>query len=513
MTLSREELLAQAKQHINLGHEKRNQCFLRQLELSMDSPGTSLPQAAGHKDHPWSDLVSLYRFAENVQIPIEALRQARAQIVLNSIPENSPVLIVHDVSLLDFSRQNAKTDRRPIGDHQGKGYEYICCAAVNPASGQLLGVLHDTVVNAEGPDDRTTMNYEFDPLFADFSPEEKKRIRENHRHQTAVHINGLAALAGNRHFIHVADREFDDIFVLAQCQKENADFVIRSMGNRNVQIQEAGWIPPEALTQKQAGHPLEPGWVYAHLSRVITALPLQPYKVLPLDSRGRVTTPERAVRTAHLSIGTCRVRLYRRAIRNRQYFSTPRPVEVNMVVIRETDIPPGEQGLLWVLFTSLPVETLEQLFYVGYLYELRWKIEEFFRLLKSGYQIEKHRFFDALKTAKVLVVLTMAAMTLCHLKDDLNLPAGGYLDDTSYQNIKAAYKDLENPDLDIHWRLLAFIAKSGGWLGRRNDPLGPTILMRGLLQVLAIFNAVQHYEGLIQEILDKPDILQKFICV
>jgi len=67
--------------------------------------------------------------------------------------------------------------------------------------------------------------------------------------------------------------------------------------------------------------------------------------------------------------------------------------------------------------------------------------------------------------------------------------------------------------MDIHWRLLAFIAKSGGWLGRRNDPLGPTILMRGLLQVLAIFNAVQHYEGLIQEILDKPDILQKFICV
>jgi len=145
--------------------------------------------------------------------------------------------------------------------------------------------------------------------------------------------------------------------------------------------------------------------------------------------------------------------------------------------------------------------------------ELRWKIEDFLKLLKSGYRIEKHRFFDANKTAKLLVVLTLATMTLFHLKADLGLPPGGYLDDEGYIRLKQAYRDVDNPDIDLEWRLTGFIAKSGGWLGRRNDPLGPTILMRGLLQVLAVFDAASRDGPLIDEALKNPDILRKSTCV
>lgn len=425
MSLSKEELIERVKKHTDMGHTKKNDCFLRQLKLAVESPGTSLPQAAGKGTSAMADLASLYRFAGNEKVSIDDLRRTRARTVLEEVPRGSSLLVIHDMSPLDFSTQNAKTDRRPIGNHRGMGYEYVSCVAVDPQSSRLLGVFHDTVIGAEGPDDAGAMDYDYEPLFEDFSEEEKQELRENHRHQMAVHVNGLSTLLENHHAIHAGDREFDDIFVMDCCLERNADFVIRSMANRNVQVPHDDWIPQEALATPGWGHPLKAGWDCVNLGRLVTAVPLVAYKDLPLDKKGRVTDECRAARVAHLSIGSCPVRLYRQAKRNQRYFKPPRALQLNMVVIRETDPPPGVDPLCWVLFTTLPVDTPEQLAYVGYLYELRWKIETFFRLLKTGYLLEKHRFFDAAKTAKLLVVLSLAAMTLFHLKTDLGLPEGG----------------------------------------------------------------------------------------
>ncbi|MBM4034838.1 MAG: hypothetical protein FJ291_24100 [Planctomycetes bacterium] len=49
---------------------------------------------------------------------------------------------------------HAKRDRRPIGDHGGNGYEYASCLAVDPHASTVLGVVHDTLISSNGPDDR-----------------------------------------------------------------------------------------------------------------------------------------------------------------------------------------------------------------------------------------------------------------------------------------------------------------------------------------------------------------------
>ena len=513
MCLSNEQLLELLENNTDLGHAKRDACFVRQVALALCSPGAPLPQAAGKGTSSMADLVSLYRFLDNDSISTGELRRTRAQTVLRAFPARGDVMIVHDMSLLDFSRQNAKSDRRPIGDHRGMGYEYICCAAVDPRRSALVGVIHDTVVNADGPDDAEEMDYDYEPFFQHFGEQEKKRLRENHRHQMAVHVNYLATLATGRRIIHVADREFDDIFLLDRHGQTQAEFVVRACANRNVQVPQQDWIPQQAITKKQAGHPLKPGWVCVNLPRLVKAVPLHPYKELALDKRGRVCDRQRCARIAHLSIGVCPVRLYRPAKRNKRYFRTPRPVELNMVVIREINPPPGAKPLCWILFTTLPVDTDQELHYVGHLYELRWKIESFFKLLKSGYRIERHRFDSAKKTAKLLVILSLAAMTLFQLKHELNLPTGGYLNEQGYRKLKQATQQLDNPEIDLRWRLLAFIAKSGGWLARRNDPLGPTILMRGLLQVLATLHALARHGPLLQQLIENPTLLRQLICV
>jgi len=501
MNQTLDDLMERLRHHTRLGHAARDAAFLRQVALAVTSGGTSLAKAAGASASPLANLVSLYRFLDNADIPVSAMRQARARFVLERIPRGSPVLVVHDLTQLNYSRHPSKTDRRLIGDHREEGYEYTACALIDPASGAFLGLVHDTLLTAHGPDDQETIDYGLDPLFADFSEEEKQRLRANHRHQMVAHIHGLSPLLAHHQPIDVADREFDDIFILDRCLQNRRHFVIRSSALRNVQVPQADWIPPRARTRKQAGHPLEKGWLVVHLKRLVEAIPLRPYKALPLDADNRVVDASAAVRTAHLGIGTCRVRLYRPAKRNKRYFLPPRIVEVNLVVIRELTPPAHTAPLLWVLFTSLPVDTTDQLFYIGHLYELRWKIEEFFKLLKSGYRIEAVRLDSAPKIAKLLVLLSLAAMTLLTLKTQLGLPAGGRLSDADYRRVKSALSQLDNPQIPLNLRLFAFIARTGGWLARRNDPIGPTLLMRGALQFFATLDALTRYGPLLNEVL------------
>ena len=86
----------------------------------------------------------------------------------------------------------------------------------------------------------------------------------------------------------------------------------------------------------------------------------------------------------------------------------------------------------------------------------------FFGLLKSGYRVEKNRFDDAVKTAKLLVILSLIVMTLLDLKKNIGLTQGGYLENESCERLKRSTRELDSPEIDLSLRLFAFIARCGG---------------------------------------------------
>src|SRR3990172_2679193 len=166
MSLSNEQLLELLERNTDLGHAKRDDCFLRQVTLALQTQGGPLPQMAGRGTSAMANLMSLYRFVDNEDVSLDQLRSIRARTVLDAFPRGRDLVIVHDMSPLDFSRQNAKIDRRPIGDHRGMGYEYVCCAAVDPQTSRVVGVVHDSLVSAKGPDDVRAMDYDYEALFS-----------------------------------------------------------------------------------------------------------------------------------------------------------------------------------------------------------------------------------------------------------------------------------------------------------------------------------------------------------
>jgi hypothetical protein len=66
-------------------------------------------------------------------------------------------------------------------------------------------------------------------------------------------------------------------------------------------------------------------------------------------------------------------------------------VALSVVSVREHTPPQGKEGLEWVLLTNVFVKNFEEAIERIRWYKLRWTIEEYFRILKSGCKIESSR--------------------------------------------------------------------------------------------------------------------------
>lgn len=67
----------------------------------------------------------------------------------------------------------------------------------------------------------------------------------------------------------------------------------------------------------------------------------------------------------------------------------------------------------WILLTSLPIETVEQLKEIVNIYKSRWHIEDYHKILKTGYQVDEIYLHTSKETIKNL--LTIASISACRL--------------------------------------------------------------------------------------------------
>jgi len=82
-----------------------------------------------------------------------------------------------------------------------------------------------------------------------------------------------------------------------------------------------------------------------------------------------------------------------------------------------------------------------------------------------------------------------------------------------HQLIKRAVLNPDDTKMRVELRLFALVVRLGGWLGRKRDPIGPSILMRGILQLIAIFDTLESHRSLIEEALQHPEILAEMFGI
>jgi hypothetical protein len=90
---------------------------------------------------------------------------------------------------------------------------------------------------------------------------------------------------------------------------------------------------------------------------------------------------------------------------------------LNAVHVFETDTPPGEAPIEWMLFTTEPIATREDIAAIVDHYRARWVIEEYFKSLKTGCAFEKRQLCSRDTLERALGLFVPMAWALLALRN------------------------------------------------------------------------------------------------
>ena len=166
------------------------------------------------------------------------------------------------------------------------------------------------------------------------------------------------------------------------------------------------------------------------------------------------------------------------------------PVTLWAVHVRESVAPEGEKPVEWFLLTSVRVECVETAIeLIGY-YLRRWRVEDFFRVLKSGCRAEHLGFHSAERLQRALTIQAVIAwrvmlMTLL-AREVPHCGAQLMFTDMELRFLAAYATDAALPkpcDLAATVRLVALL---GGYRNRKHDPPpGHQLMWRGYERMCA----------------------------
>ena len=138
-------------------------------------------------------------------------------------------------------------------------------------------------------------------------------------------------------------------------------------------------------------------------------------------------------------------------------------------------------------------------------YALRWQIEVFHRILKSGCRVEDHPPEDIQRLRPRLAAQMILAWRIHYVtlvgRECPELSAEVVFDEWEWKPMVVVFcgKDapLRPPALA---QMIAWIAKLGGYIGRKGDgPPGPQSIWKGIAKMLAYGELWRALHGLSQE--------------
>jgi hypothetical protein len=342
--------------------------------------------------------------------------------------------------------------------------------AVAP-NGLPLGVLHAQCIVPEGKSEE-----EKRPAYA-IPIEEKKTFSWIEHHRDLV---SLSAKLPQTRLVHVCDREAD-FFEMFDEQRRNpcVELLVRAKHNRN--IAEEPFKLFEAVRKTIVA------------SRVQVRIPRQSARPKKSKQKARSARSERVADMA--------VRYMLVNLPPAYYHGDKEPIELWIVHAVEENPPDNTQAVEWFLLTTIEITSAVQAEQCLRWYVLRWRIEDWHRVLKSGCGIEDlaHKTAERLRRAiaiNLVIAWRIMLMTLMG-RETPELPAEVLFSDIELKTLRAyAKKKRLEPPL-LLGDAVRLVAKLGGYLGRKNDPPpGHQIIWQGytVLQAMCMGFAL-HEDG------------------
>ena len=432
---------------IHLPNARLNERIAGIARRACAMPGASFPEMMECS----CELEGLYRFLDNPRVQHEDILEAHVQRTVQRAAEAGEVLVLHDTTTYKFSH----ADKAEVGTLQtGKpgflGHHSLVLDGRD--LGRPLGTVHLETIHRPKRSKRKGRNLSGSELAKDT---ERESLRWHRGFSRAAQ-----RLQGHADVIHVADREADSYALLAEQIVRERRFVVRVRHDR--QAQEAGLTDDETWSKLKK-------LVSSHEAVLQREVPLSRRKKQSAP-RGAKLNPARKGRLARLNFACTRLQL-----KAPLYVDSALPgrIEVNVVRVWEPAPPEGETPVEWLLVTTEPVDTVKALERVVDIYRARWRIEEFFKALKTGCKYETRQLESRHALLCTLMIFLPIAADLLWMRDlsrsEPDAPAERILSPLRLQMLrKRARRPLpEQPTVrDVVWA----IAGIGGHLKRNGEP-------------------------------------------
>jgi hypothetical protein len=428
--------------HVDLGDRRLNRRLVKLVDDLLNAPEASVPQAAGD----WAATKAAYRFWDNPRVDPDDIRAAHRDSTLERLPghRGDPLLAIQDTTGFDFTDH---PDTVGLGylAHSKRAGLWLHSALAVTAAGVPLGLI----------DQRTWTR---DPATLG------KRARRNQK-QTAEKesqrwLDALAAteaaLPAGQAVVTVADREADFSDLFAAPRRPGSHLLIRAKPRRRVRH-------VERLLGKAVRAGAAAGTIAVDLRR------------------GDDRPPRRAtltIRFTTLEIAPPSTHPRREALPH---------LRLTAILAEEESPPQGQDPVRWWLVTTLPIATLTDAERAVRWYALRWLVERYHYVLKSGCRIERLQLETAERLGRALARYAVVAWRLLWLTYEARrhpeAPCEAVLPREHWQVLhRVAHKTDKAPSSPPGLRAaVRQIARLGGFLARKGDgEPGVKTIWRGL---------------------------------
>ena len=309
-----------------------------------------------------------WRFYKNDSVTLQKLQEPLLQAAHDNAVTHCKdyALIIHDWSRLNYRKHQSKLDKYQISHETDVGYDLQSSLLISDKTGLPLAPVALRLVTAKG----SYSSYQNNALDESVA---------SHLDEVTTCIDYLQQQAFAKPLVHIIDREADSIGHIRQWQENGYLWLTRAKDHTTVTF------------EKQT------------LTCPMIANSLSFNKIREVNYHGK---------SQWQWVAEAKIVITRHAhVRKNQKRTTVagKPVEARLVVSRVMS-DAGEILAQWLLITNMQtVEASEIVLW----YYWRWKIESFFKLLKSaGQNLESWQQETGLAIAKRLLVVSMACVVV-----------------------------------------------------------------------------------------------------
>jgi hypothetical protein len=446
---------------VDLGDKRLNDRLVSICDSFSESPESPINQAC----EDWAETKAAYRFFRNGNVEARAIMEAHRLKTAERAKRHKTVLAIQDTSYFVYTSHPRTEGLGRMSLKKGKNVAKIfsnglvmhACLAVT-TEGSPIGLLDQQIFARK-------LNSKKRRKLADVTPIEKK---ESCRWLQS--LKNAREITGDTQIVTVCDREADIYEFFKLSEEIHSPVLVRANVDR-------------AVNKRSRYAEKAVVGLWAHMDKQPEAGTI----TVEIPARRKTQhCKEREARTALLTIkfGSFLLNPPRNNVKHRS--SELPDLPMHAVYVFEANPPEGAEPLEWMLLTNLSVTTFHQACEKVRWYCLRWRIEMYFKVLKSGFLVEACRLGTADRLTKYLTIMSIVAWRLFMItliaRANPGTPCTEFVADHEWKVLsmkinKGKHLPRKPPTIGA---VVIWIARLGGFLARKSDGMPGTLtLWRG----------------------------------